>query len=139
MVGKFIKEAKVRDQVVLATKYTFNAQPGNPNAGGNGRKNMYRAVEGSLRRLQTEYIDLLDARVGPVYAGRGGTVLVRCAGAVRQGSLHRVLGRSRLVRCAGANPGRATGRERIIALQLEYSLVKRNIEREQFPPLKNWA
>jgi len=35
---------------------------GNPNAGGNGRKNVYRAIEGSLRRLQTDYIDpLLDA------------------------------------------------------------------------------
>ena len=58
LVGKFIRDAKVRDQVVLATKFTFNAQPGNPNAGGNGRKNIYRAIEGSLRRLQTDYIDL---------------------------------------------------------------------------------
>ena len=58
LVGKFIKDAKVRDQVVLATKFTFNAQPGNPNAGGNGRKNIYRAIEGSLRRLQTDFIDL---------------------------------------------------------------------------------
>src|SRR6267154_1346429 len=58
LVGKFIKDAKARDQVVLATKFTFNAQPGNPNAGGNSRKNMYRAIEGSLRRMQTDYIDL---------------------------------------------------------------------------------
>src|ERR1700686_1355401 len=58
LVGKFIKEAKVRDRVVLATKFTFNAEPGNPNAGGNGRKNMYRAIENSLRRLQTDYVDL---------------------------------------------------------------------------------
>ncbi|MEJ7658565.1 MAG: aldo/keto reductase [Hymenobacter sp.] len=33
-------------------------QAGNPNAGGNGRKQIYRALEGSLRRLQTDYIDM---------------------------------------------------------------------------------
>src|SRR5580698_7270422 len=48
LVGKFIKETKSRDRVVLATKFTFNGEPGNPNAGGNGRKNIYRAIEGSL-------------------------------------------------------------------------------------------
>src|SRR5262249_47020679 len=51
LVGKFINAAGVRDRVVLATKFTFNGQPGNPNAGGNGRKNIYRALHGSLRRL----------------------------------------------------------------------------------------
>jgi aryl-alcohol dehydrogenase-like predicted oxidoreductase len=48
LVGKFIKDAKIREQVDLATKFSFNAQPGNPNAGGNGPKNIYRAIEGSL-------------------------------------------------------------------------------------------
>src|ERR1700691_2268218 len=56
-LGDFIAARGVRDQVVLATKFSFNAQPGNPNAGGNGRKNMLRAVEGSLKRLKTDYID----------------------------------------------------------------------------------
>ena len=54
LVGSFIKERSLRDQVVLATKYTFSAQPGNPNAAGNGRKNLTRAVEGSLKRLKTD-------------------------------------------------------------------------------------
>ena len=58
MLGRFIEEAGARDRVVLATKFSYNAQPGNPNAGGNGRKNILRALEGSLRRLRTDYIDL---------------------------------------------------------------------------------
>ena len=57
-VGEFIRERQLRDRIVLATKFSYSAQPDNPNAGGNGRKNILRAVEGSLRRLGTDYIDL---------------------------------------------------------------------------------
>src|ERR1700732_1106251 len=56
LLGEFI--AGHRGSVVLATKYS-NAPPGNdPNAAGNHRKSMMQAVEGSLRRLKTDYIDL---------------------------------------------------------------------------------
>jgi Aldo/keto reductase family len=55
-LGEFIKGH--RESVVLATKYS-NAAPGNdPNAAGNLRKSMMQAVEASLKRLQTDYIDL---------------------------------------------------------------------------------
>src|SRR6266851_8126599 len=55
-VGEFIKGH--RDSVVLSTKYS-NAAPGNnPNAAGNHRKSMMQALEASLKRLQTDYIDL---------------------------------------------------------------------------------
>jgi aryl-alcohol dehydrogenase-like predicted oxidoreductase len=108
LVGKFISERALRDRVVLATKFTFNAEPGNPNAGGNGRKNIYRALHGSLRRLKTDYIDLywLHAwdTVTPVEE-----VISTLSDLVRE------------------------GKERLIALQLEYSLVERNIEREHIP------
>ena len=55
VLGRFIAESKLRDKLVLATKFTFGAQEGNPNAGGNGRKNIYRALEGSLRGLNTDF------------------------------------------------------------------------------------
>jgi len=56
LLGEFV--AGHRDAIVLATKYT-NAAPGNdPGAGGNHRKSMMTAVEASLRRLKTDYIDL---------------------------------------------------------------------------------
>src|SRR5208283_5224843 len=55
-LGEFLQGH--RDEVVLATKYS-NAFPGkDPNAAGNHRKNMLRAVEASLKRLKTGYIDL---------------------------------------------------------------------------------
>ena len=57
-LGDFIAEGGLRDKAVISTKFTYNAQPGNPNAGGNGRKNILRAVEASLKRLGTDYIDL---------------------------------------------------------------------------------
>lgn len=59
-VGEFIQDQ--RDQFVLATKYTLRLDNGNPknfNEGGNSRKSMMRSVENSLKRLNTDYIDLL--------------------------------------------------------------------------------
>jgi aryl-alcohol dehydrogenase-like predicted oxidoreductase len=55
-VGEFI--AGDRDRFVIATKYTSNIRTGDPNAGGNQRKNMMQSLERSLRSLDTDYIDL---------------------------------------------------------------------------------
>ncbi len=65
MLGGFIAKRSLRDKTVLATKFTFSTEEGNPNAGGNGRKNMHRALDSSLKRLQTEHRPLLDALLGP--------------------------------------------------------------------------
>jgi aryl-alcohol dehydrogenase-like predicted oxidoreductase len=134
LVGKFIKDAKVRDRVVLATKFTFSPEPGNPNAGGNGRKNMYRAVEGSLRRLQTDHIDLywmhVWDKVTPVEE-----VLESFDALVRAGKV-RYVGLSDVPAWYVARAQTLAEQqhlERIAALQLEYSLVERNIEREHIP------
>ena len=134
MLGKFIAEGKLRDRIVLATKFTFNADPGNPNAGGNGRKNIYRALEGSLRRLQTDYVDLywLHAwdTVTPV-----DEVVSTLNDLVRQGKiLHYGFSDTPAWYVARAQTlAEKEGKERLIALQLEYSLVERNIEREHIP------
>ena len=56
-VGDFI--AADRDHFVLATKFTLWDEKGDPNKSGNHRKNMIRSVEDSLRRLDTDYVDLL--------------------------------------------------------------------------------
>jgi aryl-alcohol dehydrogenase-like predicted oxidoreductase len=134
MVGKFITERNLRDRVVLATKFTFNSEPGNPNAGGNGRKNIYRALEGSLKRLQTDYIDLywLHAwdTMTPVEE-----VVSTLNDLVRQGKIrHFGFSDTPAWYVARAQTiAEMKGKERLIALQLEYSLVERNIEREHIP------
>ena len=56
-LGDFLKGK--REEFVLATKYTLNMNPPNPNAGGNHRKSMVENVNASLKRLQTDYIDIL--------------------------------------------------------------------------------
>src|SRR6516225_11431925 len=47
-----------RDRLVIATKFSGNLYPGDPNGGGSSRKSIVAACESSLRRLQTDYIDL---------------------------------------------------------------------------------
>jgi aryl-alcohol dehydrogenase-like predicted oxidoreductase len=56
-VGELVKGR--RERFVVATKYTLSLDPADPNAGGNHRKSLVRALEQSLRRLGTDYVDLL--------------------------------------------------------------------------------
>lgn len=134
MLGRFIADRQLRDRIVLATKFSYNADPGNPNAGGNGRKNMLRALDGSLRRLQTDYVDLLWLHAWDLHTPveevlRAFDALVR-SGRVRYVGLSDVPAwyMTRLQTLADAHQ-----LERIIALQPEYSLVERTIEREHVP------
>jgi aryl-alcohol dehydrogenase-like predicted oxidoreductase len=57
IVGELV--AADRDHFVVATKYSLSTRPDDPNAGGNHRKNLVRAVEASLERLGTDHVDLL--------------------------------------------------------------------------------
>jgi aryl-alcohol dehydrogenase-like predicted oxidoreductase len=134
LLGKFIGERGLRDRIVLATKFTFNAEPGNPNAGGNGRKNIYRALEGSLRRLKTDYIDLYWLHawdiVTPVEE-----VVSTLNDLVREGRI-RYYGFSNTPAWYVARAqtlAEKEGKQGLVALQLPYSLVERNIEREHVP------
>jgi aryl-alcohol dehydrogenase-like predicted oxidoreductase len=134
MIGEYFAERGGRDRAVIATKFTFNAEAGNPNAGGNGRKNIYRALEGSLKRLRTDYVDLywLHAwdTLTPVEE-----VMHTLDTLVRQGKV-RAIGLSDVPGWYFARAQTLAewrGWERIAALQLEYSLVERNIEREHVP------
>ncbi len=134
LLGRFISGRKLRDKAVIATKFTFNLEPGNPNAGGNGRKNIHRALEGSLRRLGTDFVDLywLHAwdMITPVEE-----VVNTLSALVREGKI-RYYGFSDVPAWYAARAvtlAECHSLERPAALQLEYSLVERTIEREHIP------
>jgi len=132
-LGEFIAERGVRDRVVLATKFTHNFAnaDANPNAAGNGRKNIIRALEASLKRLNTDYIDLYLLhtwdRVTPVEE-----VLRTLDDLVTQGKV-RHAGLSDVPAWYAARAqtmAELRGWEAPCALQMEYSLVERGIEYE---------
>jgi aryl-alcohol dehydrogenase-like predicted oxidoreductase len=56
-----------RERWVLATKFSLNMDPGDPNAGGAHRKNLVQSLEASLRRLRTDYVDLLWLHIWDVF------------------------------------------------------------------------
>src|SRR6267154_743180 len=134
-LGEFIRGD--RQSVVLATKYS-NAAPGNdPNAAGNHRKSMMQAVEASLKRLQTDYIDLYWVHIWdgitPVEeVMRGLDDLVR-AGKV----LYVGISDAPAWWTAQANTlAHLRGWSPFIGLQIEYSLTERSVERELIPMAK---
>ena len=146
LIGDFFARNGGRDRAVIATKFTINAWTrsaeaakgglGDPNAGGNGRKNIYRALEASLRRLKTDYVDLywLHAWDGLTPVEEVVSTLHRLVqdGKIRHYGFSDVpawyFARAQTLAERG-------GLERVAALQLEYSLVERNIEREHIPAL----
>jgi aryl-alcohol dehydrogenase-like predicted oxidoreductase len=126
-----------RQSVVLATKYT-NAAPGtDPNAAGNQRKNMVQSVEGSLKRLDTDYIDLYWVHIWdqltPVEETmRGLDDLVRAGKVLYVGISDApawwIAQANTLAQLRGWSP--------FIGLQIEYSLIERTVERELIPMAK---
>ena len=138
MLGHFLKESGKRDRVVLATKFAFNTVPGDPNAGGNGRKNIMRAVEGSLKRLQTDYIDVYWLHAYDMLTPAE-EVMSTLDSLVQAGKI-RHIGMSNVPAWYAARSqtlAQWRGWERVCAMQMEYSLVERDIEREHIPEARH--
>lgn len=143
LVGRFIADAGARDEIVLATKFGFNAAAspltagqvggGNPNAGGAGAKNVHRALDASLRRLGTDYVDLYWMHVWdgmtPVEE-----IVQTLGDLVRAGKI-RYYGLSDMPAWLAMKAATIASERRVpgpIAMQLEYSLVARDVEAEHF-------
>ena len=134
LIGKFVAERKLRDKLVVATKFGFNTEKGNPHAGGNGRKHIYSALENSLRRLKTDYVDLYWLHVWDMVTPIE-EVLQTLGDLVRAGKI-RYFGFSDMpawYATKAATLAKAQNIPAPVAMQLEYSLIERSIEREHIP------
>jgi aryl-alcohol dehydrogenase-like predicted oxidoreductase len=132
MLGEFTRDA--RESLVLATKYTTQRRPGDPNSGGSHRKNLFASVETSLRRLNTDYVDLLYLHVWD-FLTPVEEILRGLDDLVRQGKV-------RYVAISNAPAWQASrmqaiadlrGWSPLVALQIEYNLVERTGERDLIP------
>ena len=131
-VGEFI--ASDRDRFVLATKYTLFSREGDPNAAGNHRKNMMQSVEASLKRLKTDRIDLFwlhawDFMTPVDEVMRGLDDLVRSGKILYIG----ISDTPAWVVSQANTLAELRGWSRFVALQIQYSLVERSVERELLP------
>ena len=148
LVGKFLNDTGSRDKIVLATKFGFNASAsplqatqagrGNPNAGGNGAKNIHRALHASLKRLGTDFIDLYWMHiwdgVTPVEE-----IVQTLGDLVRSGKIryYAFSDMPAWVAMKAATIASERNCPGPIAMQLEYSLVARDVEGEHIPAARD--
>lgn len=131
-IGEFINDN--RDHFVLATKYTLFDRPNDPNFSGNHRKNMMRSVNESLKRLNTDFIDLLWVHawdfITPVEE-----VLRGLDDLVSSGKVHYIgISDTPAWVVARANTmAELKGWHSFVGLQVEYSLLQRTPERDLIP------
>lgn len=135
IVGELI--AADRDRFVLATKYSLTGQwqgDKNPNGGGNHRKNMMRSLEGSLQRLNTDYVDMLWLHAWD-FTTPVEEVMRAFDDMVRQGKVMYIgISDTPAWIVSQANTlAQANGWTQFIALQIEYSLIERTPERDLLP------
>ncbi|WP_068078322.1 aldo/keto reductase [Novosphingobium lentum] len=132
LTGKFA--AAKRDRLVLSTKYSLAVGPGDPNRAGNGRKSMIGAVEDSLKRLQTDHIDLLFLHVWD-NSTPADEILRAFDDLVRHGKIL-YIGISDTPAWQVARlqtMAELRGWTQLAALQVEYSLLERTTERDLIP------
>jgi len=123
-----------RDRLVLATKFSGNLYPGDPNAGGSGRKAIIGSLENSLRRLQTDYVDLYWLHNWDVNTPIEETMATLDT-LVQAGKVRYVgVSDTPAWKIAQANVmAHFRGWAPFIGLQIEYSLLERTVEQELVP------
>ncbi len=134
--GEFMKSD--RHRFVLATKYALRTGNSGVNDGGNHRKNLMESVEGSLKRLDTPYIDVLYLHAWD-FTTPVDEVMRGLDDLVRQGKVHYIAISDTpawIVSMANVM-AELRGWSRFIGLQVEYSLIQRTPERDLIPMARN--
>ena len=123
-----------RDSMVIATKYTLSMNHEDPNASGNHRKNLMRAVEGSLRRLKTDYIDLLWVHAHDDYTPYQETMRA-LDDMVQQGKVSYIgISDTPAWLVSASNVyAELRGWSQYAGIQVEYNLLQREPERDLIP------
>jgi aryl-alcohol dehydrogenase-like predicted oxidoreductase len=132
IVGELVEPD--RDRFVVATKYTLTSRREDPNAGGNHRKNLTRTLEQSLRRLRTDYVDLLwlhmwDGMTPVEEVVRALDHLVSSGKVLHVG----ISDTPAWVVARAVTLAELRGWSPFVALQAPYSLADRDVERELLP------
>lgn len=134
VLGKALLQNKKRDWLVLASKFHFPMNDDNPNASGNHRRHIIRQVEGSLKRLGTDHLDLYQVH-RPMSGIPIDETLRALDDLVRQGKV-RYIGTStfaawQIVEALWCS--HALGLNRFVSEQPPYNLLDRRVERELLP------
>lgn len=131
-VGEFISSD--RGHFVLATKYTLYDRKNDPSFSGNHRKNMFRSVEESLKRMKTDFIDLLWVHAWD-FTTPEDEILRGLDDLIRQGKVHYIgISDTPAFKVAKMNTlAELKGWTSFIGLQIEWSLIQRTVERELVP------
>jgi aryl-alcohol dehydrogenase-like predicted oxidoreductase len=133
VLGSWFASSRRRDQVVLATKFRFTMGEG-PNRSGASRYRIRQCVEESLRRMQTDRIDLYQIHMQDITVPEEET-LRSLDDLVRQGKVL-YIGCSNYAAYRLADSqwlSQVHNLERFVTLQAQYSLVVRDLEREHVP------
>lgn len=139
IIGEYITNQD-RDYFVLATKYTLKDNLTNPNASGNNRKNMMRSVEESLKRLKTDFLDVLYLHIWDDLTPID-EILRGLDDLIRQGKVNyaAISDTPAWMVAKGNTLAELMGWSQLIALQVEYSLIQRTPERELIPMAKHFG
>lgn len=124
----------LRSKIILSTKYSLCTDKSNPNSLGNHRRNMILSVEDSLKRLKTDYIDILWVHAW-YFENRTEDVIRALDDLIRAGKIvYWGLSDTPAWVCSEANTiSKLRGWSPLSAIQFEYSLIERTAERELIP------